>query len=244
MTIPAEPRAPAAPSEVGVPTDAGHMPAHLWVPETQSGPGLLVLQEIFGVTPYIKSRCADLAALGYVVLAPEVYWRLDDTEIDEHAPAFLEQAMGVASRLNWESAVADAAAAFEHLRMMSEVTSGAGILGFCFGGGLGFAVAAATFPDVLISYYGSALPQLLDLVPHVTAPSLHHFGTADSFLDEATVARVSEAVRSGPAEVVVELYDGADHAFDNRDHDAYFSPAASAAAWATTQRFLAGHLPR
>ena len=62
---------------VTVPTEAGEMPAQLWRPASGSGPGLLLLQEIFGVSGYIRRRAADLAEAGYVVLAPELYWRLE-----------------------------------------------------------------------------------------------------------------------------------------------------------------------
>ena len=68
--------------QVQVPTDDGAMPARRWLPEGGTGPGLLLLQEIFGVSDYIQRRGADLAAAGYVVLAPELYWRLPDSSID------------------------------------------------------------------------------------------------------------------------------------------------------------------
>jgi carboxymethylenebutenolidase len=115
------------------------------------------------------------------------------------------------------------------------------VLGFCFGGGLGFHVAAVAEPDVLVSYYGSALRDLLHLAPQVTAPSLHHFGTADDFVDAGTVERIREAVTSTDADVRFETYDGANHAFDNDDF--YFHhPEASALAWQRTLELLAQHL--
>ena len=71
------------PVSVTVPTEAGEMPAQLWRPASGSGPGLLLLQEIFGVSGYIRRRAADLAEAGYVVLAPELYWRLDAGPVDD-----------------------------------------------------------------------------------------------------------------------------------------------------------------
>ena len=65
---------------VEIPTDEGGIPAELWLPEGGTGPGMLLLQEIFGVSRYIQQRGADLAALGYVVLAPRLYWRIDELE--------------------------------------------------------------------------------------------------------------------------------------------------------------------
>ena len=87
------------PEPVTVPTDAGAMPAHLWHPASGSGPGLLLLQEIFGVSGYIRRRAADLAEAGYVVLAPELYWRLGAGPVDESAPGAIEEAMGRAQKL-------------------------------------------------------------------------------------------------------------------------------------------------
>jgi carboxymethylenebutenolidase len=227
---------------VTVPTDAGDLPALLWVPESGHGPGLVLLQEIFGVSGYIRRRAADLAEAGYVVLAPELYWRLDAEPIDESAPGAIEQAMALAQRVDWPAAVGDAVAALAFLRGRDEVRGGTGVIGFCFGGGLAFNVAAVADPDVLVSYYGSGIPGILDLAPQVTAPSLHHFGTADTYLDTATVGQIREAVTAGGTTVEFELYEGADHAFDNDDFVLHH-PEASAAAWQRTLAFLARELP-
>ncbi len=116
------------------------------------------------------------------------------------------------------------------------------MIGFCFGGGLAFNVAAVEEVDALVSYYGSGLPGLLNLAPQVTAPSLHHFGTADDFLDTDTVARIREAVTSGSAPVEFETYEGANHAFDN-DVFVLHHPEASKLAWQRTLAFLARELP-
>ena len=225
---------------VTVPTDAGEMPAHLWTPDSGTGPGLLLLQEIFGVSAYIQRRGADLAEAGYVVLAPELYWRLDAGPIDESSDGAIQEAMGRAQQLDWPTTVADAVAAFGAVR--ARATGGTGLIGFCFGGGLAFNVAAVEEPDVLVSYYGSGIPGLLELAPQVTAPSLHHFGTADSYLDTDTVATVREAVTAGGTTVEFELYEGADHAFDNDDFMLHH-PEASALAWQRTIDFLARKLP-
>ena len=227
---------------VNVATDAGEMPAHLWLPDSGTGAGLLLLQEIFGVSRYIQQRGADLADAGYVVLAPELYWRLDAPALDETAPGVIEEAMGRVQQLDWGTTVADAVAALEHLRGRDEVDGRVGLIGFCFGGGLAFNVAAVDDADVLVSYYGSSLPGLLELAPQVTAPSLHHFGLADEYIDAETVSRIREAVTAGRDDVRFETYDGANHAFDNWDF-ALHHPEASALAWRRTVDFLHEELP-
>ncbi len=227
---------------VSVPTDAGEMPAYLWLPDGGAGPGLLLLQEIFGVSGYIQRRGADLAAAGYVVLAPELYWRLGATRVDESAPSAIDDAMGLAGMLDWDSAVGDAVAAFGHLRGRDEVRGGTGLVGFCLGGGLAFNVAAVGSPDALVSYYGSSIPDLLGLAPQVTVPSLHHFGLADAYIDHATVERVRGAVTADGRPAEFEVYEGANHAFDNDDFGLHH-PEASALAWQCTLDFLRRTLP-
>jgi carboxymethylenebutenolidase len=228
--------------QVKVSTDSGEMPAQLWTPESGTGPGILLLQEIFGVSTYIARRAEDLAEAGYVVLAPELYWRIDAKALDMADPDVTAKAMGVVQELDWGTTVGDAVAALEHLRSRPEVRGGTGVVGFCFGGGLGFNVAAVTDPDVLVSYYGSSLPNLLDLVPQVRAPSLHHFGLADDFLVPEVVEKVRTAITEGPADVQVETYEGANHAFDNPDYGLHH-PEASAVAWERTLGFLHERLP-
>jgi carboxymethylenebutenolidase len=226
---------------VAVPTRDGDMPASLWLPESGTGPGLVLFQEIFGVSRYIARRGAELADEGYVVLAPELYWRLDSAALDESAPGAIEEAISRSQRLDWETTVSDALAALEHLRRRDEVDGRVGVIGFCFGGGLAFNVAAVDAPDVLVSYYGSAIPGLLDLAPQVTAPSLHHFGLADDYIDADAVARIREAVARRD-DVEFETYEGANHAFDNADFVLHH-PEASALAWRRTVAFLHKKLP-
>jgi carboxymethylenebutenolidase len=210
-------------------TGSGLMPVHVW---EGSGPGLLLLQEIFGVSDYIKQRAADLAEIGYYVLVPEIYWRLDDTELDESAPDVLQKAIAIAGRVDWELAVSDSVAALEYLRSRDTRT---GVIGFCFGGGLAFNVAAVSSPDVLVSYYGSALPQLLELAPNVTATSLHHFGDADAYLPVDDLVDVLD-------DAEVHRYPDAGHAFDN-PLPAFHHAGASELAWRRTVAFLARNLP-
>ena len=151
-------------STLSVQTPDGAMPAHLWLPEGGTGPGVLLLQEIFGVSAYVERRAQDLADEGYVVLAPEIFWRQGVSRVEE-GPDALEEALGLLQRTDWPLAVADGVVALEALRGHEAVTGRVGIVGFCFGGGLAFNVAAQSPADALVSYYGSALPELLGVLP-------------------------------------------------------------------------------
>lgn len=231
----------SSPVPVLVPVDGGDLPADLHLPAAGRGPGLVLFQEIFGVTPYVDARARDLAALGYVVLVPHVYWRQGDPVIGDGADG-LPRALAAMQQVDWPAAVADGVAAVAALRDRPEVAGPVGVFGFCFGGGLAFNVAAAgADPDALVSYYGSALPTLLELAPRVTCPSLHHFGLADDYLPPDVVARIEAAVTAGGTATVL-TYAGAGHAFDN-PAPMFHHAGASQAAWAATTAWLADTLP-
>lgn len=240
-------------SRLTIDTPDGAMPAHLWLPEGGTGPGVLLLQEIFGVSAYVERRAQDLADAGYVVLAPEIFWRLGVSRVEE-GPDALDEALGLLQRTDWPAAVADGVRALDALRDHEAVTGRVGIVGFCFGGGLGFNVAALRSADALVSYYGSALPELLGILPFdasdesltvidpaaVTTPSLHHWGLADTFIDRPVVEQVCAVLDAHP-HVAVETYERGGHAFDNDDFMFYDEDHATL-AWQRTLAFLADRL--
>lgn len=226
---------------VMVPRDDGQMPVHRWLPKNPRA-GVVLVQEIFGVSTYIRQRARDLADTGYVVDVPELYFRLEDPVVDDDDPNLLARGMELMAATPWDQAVADLLAATHHLR--GELPTLAArehlaYVGFCYGGGLAYAAAAtaeaqgASPVDVVVSYYGSALPTLLDL--SVGAPSLHHFGTADQFIPMAEVEKIKRHVEAAGAEF--HLYEGADHAFDNT-LQMFHHEEASRAAWERTLEFL------
>lgn len=233
---------------VTFPTDGGPAPAHLWLPPGGQGPGIVLMQEIFGVSPYIERRAKDLADLGYVVLAPDVYWRLGEAATQPiEGPDALARGVALTRALDWDLAVADGISAVRALREHDDVTGAVGLVGFCFGGGLAFAVAAALEAqegarpiDALVSYYGSALPGLVDHA-HVSAPSLHHFGLADAFIPLPSIRHIEATVTRQLGTTFI-THEGANHAFDNADMQ-WFDPEVSNVAWAQTLEFLAERLP-
>jgi carboxymethylenebutenolidase len=230
------------PETVVIQAPDGDLTALRFAPRSPNGAGVVVVQEIFGVSPYIQSRCEDLADEGYVVLAPILFDRLPEPPVlDPSSPDYLQQGMAASSGLDWDTAVRDGVAAVSTLSAEPGVSK-VGLLGFCFGGGLAFNVAAVTDADALVSYYGSALPRLLDLAPQVSAPQLHHWGTEDSFIERPAQAKIQAALESSTGPVRWESHDGAGHAFDNTDVPYFHHELSSAAAWPVTVKFLAAHL--
>ncbi|HEU5003071.1 MAG TPA: dienelactone hydrolase family protein [Actinomycetota bacterium] len=224
----------------------GEFTAHTVVPDAGSGPGLLIIQEIFGVSPYIKDVCDRVAALGYVAMAPDLYWRITPgVSIDEQDPDALQRAMGYGGRLDFEGAVGDAVASLKHLKALPEVQAGggkAGVMGFCLGGGISYRVAAAADPACAISYYGSAVPDALGVAGDIHCPILFHFGLEDNYLTVGRQAAVREAF-AGNALAEFHDHEGAGHAFDNHNSPRFSHPRAAAEAWEQTKDFLRQKLP-
>jgi len=224
--------------------DGGWFAGHLALPDSGSGPGMVVIQEIFGVNGYIKGACERLAKLGYVAMAPDLYWRIEPgIAVDERSGDFLQRGFGYVQRFDFEKGADDAVAALEHLRKAPEVEGGkAGILGFCLGGGISYLVAALASPDVCVSYYGSAVPDALGMAGQLECPVLFHFGTADEYLPAAKQEQVRTAF-AGRRDVEIHVHQGANHAFDNHVATVFHHPQAAAEAWRQTSDFLRRNLP-
>jgi carboxymethylenebutenolidase len=214
----------------------------VWTPETGRGPGILLIQEIYGVSDYIKAVAADLAELGYVVGAPDMFWRIRPGYAAAHDEAGLKESMAVASRYDSVAGLDDAEAAYRHLAALPEASGGAAIVGFCFGGTVAYELAARVDADAVVSFYGSEVPGHTDLLEQITSPILFHFGGSDPYIPRPDVARVEAAVRDhAGADIHVE--EEAGHAFHNRKAPMFYQPEPAARAWRLTEEFLARHLP-
>ncbi len=145
---------------VGVSGGSFEMP--VWLPATGRGPGLLLIEEIYGLSDYIEAVADDLAGLGYVVGAPDLFWRLKPGHAAVHDQEGLTESLELASRFDAKQGVEDGAAALRQLAALPETQGGIGIIGFCFGGSIAYLLAARTEPDAVISFYGSAVPDNLD----------------------------------------------------------------------------------
>ena len=221
---------------------SGSMAAHVAVPDAGRGPGIVVIHEIFGVNGYITGTCRRLAELGYVALAPDLFWRVAPGLALDHDEEGLTRAMENISRFDAEAAVGDVAASFDHLRSLPEVQGGVGVLGFCLGGTLAYLAAAAASPDVAVSYYGSGVPAAVDQAEHIGCPVLIHFGGDDPYIprEQIDAARAALADRPG---VTFVVHEGAGHAFDNSLAPMFHDPVAADAAWRQTADVLREALP-
>jgi carboxymethylenebutenolidase len=222
--------------------DDGRFDLTVWLPERGRGPGLLLIQEIFGVGPYIRSVAEDLARLGYVVGAPDLFWRLRPGWQAEHTEDGIKQSMGLVSRFDADKGVADLAAALDHLSGLPEVTGAVGAIGFCLGGSMAYALGARAKPAAIVSFYGSNVPGSLDLIAAIECPVQFHFGGSDAYIPRDQVAAVERAVADRP-HMEIHVQEEAGHAFHNHVAPMFSQPEPAARAWRLTVDFLARTLP-
>lgn len=219
----------------------GAMDLHVWVPDSPPKAALLLVQEIFGVGPYIRAVAERLADAGYLVGAPDVFWRFARNWEAGHDQDGLTGSMEKVQQLDFPQAVGDCIAALGHLQAQDGIEAAPGVLGFCLGGTLAFAVAANAEPSVCVSYYGSGVPSMLGMLDQVSCPTLFHFGNADAYIPNDGVDAVGAAI-AGREGFVLNV-ENAGHAFDNHEAEMFWNEAASKAAWAKTMAFLQLYLP-
>lgn len=221
--------------------DGGEMGAHVVLPAGGSGPGVLVLMEIFGVGTYIRRACERLAELGYVAVAPDLYRRMSPGLEFAHDEEGVGQAMQAVQKLDGAGAVEDAAVALDAIRAMPEVNGRVGAVGFCLGGRLAFGLGAASDPDAIVCYYGSGIADSLDAADSISCPALFHFGGEDPYIPRSDAEKVAEVVATRPDWEIAIQEDGG-HAFDNHDAPMFYRPAAAERAWELTSDFLSRRL--
>ncbi len=218
--------------------DGGTFHGHLALPAVTPAPGVVLLHEIFAVNDYIEAVAERLALLGYVVLAPDLFWRIDP----DHPLAHTDEAMGEAfervQRLDLDEAVRDADAALSHLSRLAEVDGSVGVIGFCLGGTIAFATAVRSEPDAVVAYYGSGVTDFLEHAEAVHCPIRFVFGGSDPFIPSEVPDAVAAAF-AGREDIEVSVFAEAGHAFDNFLAPQFHDPIAAIAAWGQTADFLA-----
>jgi len=207
--------------------DGGEFGAYLALPPGQTGPGLILLQEAFGVTPYMRRMADRYAEEGYVVLVPDLYWRIQPGV--ELTDADFDRAMELYQQFDANLAVEDIKATVAALRAMSQHSGGVGVVGYCLGGTLAALTAARSDIDCAVSYYGVGIADCLGELEALKTPISFHYGTSDQQCQPEFEAMQAFADRHGD-NVSVHMYQEADHAFAN-DERPFHDPGATELAF-------------
>lgn len=247
-------------SEVAVPVGGLQMPAYLARPQEGTGPhaAVIVLQEIFGLTPEVRRITDLIASAGHAGLAINYYHRTHPQMNEPYTEAGVEHAMEAAARITKDSLRSDVAAAAEWLNAQPFVRRGAiATWGTGFGGTAAFVTASLSELRGAISFYpwhvAAALPSgeapPLDDTAKIAVPLLLCFGADDYYVSRYDIDRIRESLTAAHKDFRVEVYPGVGHAFfrhgrpeavvEQRRYSDEAVAQAAADAWDLVQAFLA-----
>jgi carboxymethylenebutenolidase len=230
MTELPKPTGAPAHQNVTFPSAGGTAHGYLALPPTGRGPGVIVIQEWWGLTDHIANVADRLAAQGFVTLAPDLYGGNVAHDSDE--------ALRMMKALPVSHGVELLSGAVDHLLGMPEITSDTvGSVGFCMGGGFVLYQAAAD-PRVsaAVPFYGVIQGDLPDF-SGLKAQILGHYGERDTSIPKERLAELSEAVQEAGIVPYLRMYP-AGHAFFNDGRPDTYAPGPALQAWESTVEFL------
>lgn len=219
--------------------DGGAFDAYLAPPDTGStggpGPLIVMLHEIYGVTDWVRETADMFAERGYLVAAPDMFWRLEPNfEADHRDSAQRDQGLRYRGMIDRDKAVDDIAATIATFRSRPDCNGKVGVTGFCMGGTLTYLAAARLEIDAAVAYYGTQIHEHLDEGGNIACPTLLHFGDLDDHVPVELADQIRAALAGNP-NLSFERYD-AGHAFSNDHRPGFYDQSASDAAHARTFR--------
>ena len=227
--------------DIEIESDDGNFSAYLALPASGSGPGVLVLQEIFGVNASMRAITDWLAGEGFTALCPDLFWRIEPgIQITDKTEAELNRAFELFGLFNQDTGLQDIRTSLSALRALDACSGKAGAIGYCLGGLLAYRTACHTDSDASVGYYGVSIEDRLAEAAGISAPLMLHIAGDDQFVPAAAQARLHDGLGSNPL-VTLHDYPGKEHAFARPDGLHYAADSANLANQRTLD-FLHRHL--
>ncbi len=215
----------------------GKFGAYLAQPTTNKGPGVVVIQEIFGVNAVMRAICDGLAEQGYFALAPDLFWRIEpNIQLTDQSEAEWKRAFELYQKFNVEAGVKDIQTSITHLRGVPGAGPKVGAVGYCLGGLLAYLTAARTNVDAAVGYYGVGIETHLAEKDKIKKPLLLHIAAKDQFVTPAAQAQIVDALKDH-AQATTHVYPNVDHAFARIGGQHYDKAAADLANTRTAEFF-------
>ena len=211
------------------------------LPPAGTGPGLLLLQEIWGVNEHIKTVADQYAMSGYVVMAPDIFWRLGHRIDLEYNEAGNLKAFDYMNRLDFAQAADDLTDAVKILRSLPAVKGKVGVVGYCMGGQLAYRTAALSDVDAAVCYYGGGIDRCLELATNINKPIMFHYANDDQHISQESRQKVKDKFANKSHAVFFD-YPDTDHGFNCWGRPTMYNQKAAALAQGRTLEFLAKNL--
>jgi carboxymethylenebutenolidase len=218
--------------------DGGEFDAYVALPSGGFGPGIVVLQEIFGVNEFLRNVCHWYAAHGFVAISPDLFWRQErGVELTDKTEAGWQKAFELYQGLDEAKAVEDSAAAVEFLRKHPACSGRVGAVGFCLGGNLAWLLSVRFKPDCAVGYYGVSIEKALDEAKNLSSPLMLHIAGKDQYCLPEAQKQIHGELDQNPL-VTIHDYAEQDHAFGRPGGEHYDASAAELADLRTLEFFV------
>lgn len=219
--------------------DGGSFMGYLAKPESGRGPGVVVIQEIFGVNAVMRGITDQFARDGFVALCPDLFWRQEPgIQITDQTDAEWARAFELFKGFDLAKGVADLDVTIEALRKMPGCSGKVGTVGFCLGGRLAYLTATRTKANAAVGYYGVYLTEHLNEI--IRCPLMLHIAGADEFVPPEAQKQIHAAL-DRHAKATLYDYPGLGHAFA-REGGKHWDAQAAKMANARTLTFFGKHL--
>lgn len=208
--------------------DGKSFSAYVTTTDNTKKPGLVVCAEAFGVNSHMRSLADRYSEMGFTVIVPDIFWRIEPGMELPYNEDGLRRASENLAAFDRNHGVQDLERTITALRQMPEFSGKIGIIGFCIGGALAYLAAARLKVDACVSYYGKGIEDHLDEASSISCPAVLHYAGADRFIPESVVANV-RATLSYKKDIQIFTYPGVDHGFNSEDRRAFNPEAAKLA---------------
>lgn len=227
--------------EISVKGPDGSFTAYLAAPATGRGPGIVVIQEIFGVNAVVRAICDAHAAFGRFALAPDLFWRLEPgVQLTDKTDAEWKRAIDLMTRFDADKGIADIQASITHLRGQPGCSGKVGTVGYCLGGLLAYLSAARTDSDACVGYYGVNIQNKLDEAKRIKSSLMLHVAGKDEYTPPDAQKKIMEGLKNNP-HVTIHFYPEMDHAFA-RSGGVHYDKANAELANGRGETFFRQHL--
>jgi carboxymethylenebutenolidase len=217
----------------------GAFSGYLASPAAGRGPGIVVIQEIFGINKVMRDIADGLAARGFFALVPDLFWRLQPgIELTDQSDAEWQQAFGYMKRFDQDKGIADIQEAIDLLRGHS--TGKVGAVGYCLGGLMAYLAAARTDADASVGYYGISIQDRLAEAADIKHPLMLHIAEADEYTPPEAQEKIVAGLSANPL-ITLHRYPQMNHAFA-RVGGQHYDQACADLANTRTATFFRQHL--
>lgn len=215
---------------------SGEFSTFIWEPKNKDKAGaILLIQEIFGVNDSLRQTAASYAEQGFIVLAPDLFWRLEvGVNISDKTDAEWQKAFALMNRFDQDKGIEDLKITLVAARKLPGCNGNVGTIGFCLGGRLAVMMATRADADVNVAYYGVGIDNLKGEFKNITAPLMLHIAEKDEYVPPAAQEQILVALEDNEwADPFV--YENVQHAFARAGGIHYDARAATIANGRTTE---------